>query len=876
MKTLLVIAVLLVAIISTTNAQTQSDKSDMVWTIVLPVASCQDIDMKKCLLGKGKDSVVKDCVRNTGAWKCRIDTIYFRGTDAGAFGLVSGLPVYTLQTGDSRATEFHFSPTRVGIHTADLIVVTQADTIIKKITGEGVLPQLQVMNNIIDFGVINVGDKRDTLQAVTIKNIGASSIEITGTKHSKPNDVDFTTLAGGGSFVLKAGEECKMDLRFAPSSPGRTSGLLEFHYNGFGSPAVVQLFGEGIEVKPIITAVNNPFPDITCLSMVETKVKVTNRGGLPLIIDEINKIGADANQFVVNETLPIIIEKDSVKEISLQFKPNSIGTKTIDLEIKSNAEPDSILKIPISAKKDTVSITPEYYTYDLGYLCSNQIIDTAIAIKNSGSIKSGAYLTANPNLILSKDNFTLDVAKSEIIGLSYKAANTLGAFTENISIVDSICGYIQVLQFVGEIVNQELSVESINLGYICPNKKIDTVLKIKNDGNLKFYGRLVPSSNVSLNKDKFVLNPNETEDIPISISPLVVSGPFTANITVTDSICGFSKIVVISGIVQSPELSASDITLTCLIGQNKDGVLAIENKSDLPVKIQNAPVITAPFSIVGNPFPLTIPAKDIKNITIRYTPFDNNIQTNILQFFVQPCDITYETKVIGVPSSATALLQTDSLSAYAGDTVNIPIILKNETDLFVSGVTSIQTELLFNPTLLTPMNRLKYPVQVINDKQAKIEIDNIIISSKINEKLIEIPFIVGLGNEEDCPLVLKDIVPIGGPAVIQSEDGVFKLLGICREGGTRLFLPTGKVEILAIIPNPASDNLEIKINLIEKGNTMLSIINSNGFKVKEIDMTGENGLTSVNLDVREFGNGIYFIQLQTPTVLINQKLMIIR
>ena len=142
--------------------------------------------------------------------------------------------------------------------------------------------------------------------------------------------------------------------------------------------------------------------------------------------------------------------------------------------------------------------------------------------------------------------------------------------------------------------------------------------------------------------------------------------------------------------------------------------------------------------------------------------------------------------------------------------------------------------------------------------------------------MIEIPFIVGLGNEEDCPLVLKDIVPIGGPAVIQSEDGVFKLLGICREGGTRLFLPTGKVEILAIIPNPASDNLEIKINLIEKGNTMLSIINSNGFKVKEIDMTGENGLTSVNLDVREFGNGIYFIQLQTPTVLINQKLMIIR
>jgi len=141
---------------------------------------------------------------------------------------------------------------------------------------------------------------------------------------------------------------------------------------------------------------------------------------------------------------------------------------------------------------------------------------------------------------------------------------------------------------------------------------------------------------------------------------------------------------------------------------------------------------------------------------------------------------------------------------------------------------------------------------------------------------MEIPFIVGLGNEEICPLILDNIAPTGGPANIQSEDGTFKLLGICREGGTRLFLPTGKVEILAIIPNPASDNVEIKINLIEKGKTSLSVINSNGLKVQEFDMTGELGLKTVNVDIREFGNGMYFIQLQTPTVLTNQKLMIIR
>ncbi len=876
MKTLLVIALLLVAIISTTNAQTQSDKSDAVWTIVMPTAASQDIDMKQCLLGEGRDSLITTFVRNTGAWKCRVDSIYFRGADASAFGLVSGMPVYTVLVGEFHAGEFHFVPSRIGLHTAEVVIITQSDTLIQKITGVGVQPQLQVINDLIDFGVINVGSKHDTLQAVTIKNIGTSPLVITGTNHNKPNDVDFTTLAGGGNFTLNAGAVCKMDLRFAPSSPGRTSGLLEFHYNGLGSPAVVQLYGEGIELKPKILSDTDPFPDIACVSIVETKVKITNRGGLPLVISEINKIGVDANQFVVNETYPITIEKDSVKEISLQFKPTSVGTKSIDLEVISNADPDSVLKIPISAKKDTVSITPEHYTYNLGYLCANEVKDTVITIINSGTLKSGASLTVNPNLVYNKDNVSLGIGNKEDINISYKGGAAPGPFTENISIVDSVCGYIQVVQIIGEIVDQELSVENIDVGYVCPNSTIDSILKIENIGKLKFYGKLSPSSSVTLSTDKFVLNPSEAANISFSINSLVALGPFTGNITVTDSICGYTKSFAISGIVQTPILDAPEITIASLVGQNKDGILAIENKSNRTVTIQNPPIITAPFSIVGNPFPLTIPPNEIKNITLHYAPTDNITHSNTLQFLVEPCSITYETIVTGVPSYASALITTDTLSAYAGDTINIPVKLKNGNNLDLSGVTSIQTDLVFNPTLLTPVDRVSYPVQSINNKQAKIEIKDIPITSQAGEPLTKIPFIVGLGNEEFCALILDNMLANGGPANIQSEDGTFKLLGICREGGTRLFLPTGKVEILAIIPNPASDNVEIKVNLIEKGTTTLSVINSNGLRVKEFNLTGEIGLKTVNIDIREFGNGMYFIQLQTPTVLTNQKLMIIR
>lgn len=59
-----------------------------------------------------------------------------------------------------------------------------------------------------------------------------------------------------------------MDLRFNPTDVGRTSGLLHFYYNGIGSPATVQLFGEGVvpqDLTPSITSTPNINFDSVCI-----------------------------------------------------------------------------------------------------------------------------------------------------------------------------------------------------------------------------------------------------------------------------------------------------------------------------------------------------------------------------------------------------------------------------------------------------------------------------------------------------------------------------------------------------------------------------------------------------------------------------------
>jgi hypothetical protein len=224
----------------------QEDESDNVFSIVEPIAKSMDIDMGKVLVSSVKDSVVSSFVQNPGTWKFRVDSIYFRGADATAFSLVSGFPKYEVKPGDTHYGEFRFRPSRVGIHTAEIVIITQSDTLVQTIRGEGVDPQLQVATDVLDFGKVEIGDEKIIRDTLLLKNISNNAITITNTVLMYPDKEQFEIVDGGGSFVLQPNEGRKLSIKFKPKYGGRTSGGVGFEYNGVGSPVVAQLFGTGI------------------------------------------------------------------------------------------------------------------------------------------------------------------------------------------------------------------------------------------------------------------------------------------------------------------------------------------------------------------------------------------------------------------------------------------------------------------------------------------------------------------------------------------------------------------------------------------------------------------------------------------------------
>ncbi len=438
------------------------DASDSLWAIVKPEMKSMDVDMGKVLVGATKDSVVKGFILNSGEYPVEIYDITFEGNNAKRFSFTYNNFPCTLEPGKSIPVLFSFSPGTEGKKNADIVVIGRFDTLRMKITGEGVLPVLEVMNSVIDFGKVEVGRSKDSLQVVTIKNGGKVPFEITNTKHAKPNDTDFSTLAGGGSFTLQPGDTAKMDLRFSPGSVGRTSGFLKFYYNGFGSPASVQLFGEGTKMKPGIKTEATGFDDLVCENKSENKISLTNTGKAGLTITAMDMTGTDAGDFTVSTALPITVMPDSTLTVPVVFTSSVPGSKSAVLVVRSDADPDSVLSIPLSARKDSVALIPQATLIDLGTLCPNETKDTNLAIVNYGTIKTGASLGIT-SYLSAPGGFVVDSGTTGQLQFTFTGSSAEGRIDEKIVLTDTVCGRRTEVQITGEVIAPDVTVEDVTI-----------------------------------------------------------------------------------------------------------------------------------------------------------------------------------------------------------------------------------------------------------------------------------------------------------------------------------------------------------------------------------------------------------------------------
>lgn len=213
---------------------------------------------------------------------------------------------------------------------------------------------------------------------------------------------------------------------------------------------------------------------------------------------------------------------------------------------------------------------------------------------------------------------------------------------------------------------------------------------------------------------------------------------------------------------------------------------------------------------------------------------------------------------------AASIVMIPVVEAAPGEKVTIPLILVQSRRLFSAGARKFTARIRFNSSLLEPLGS---PLQYQIDKGDGI----LSVSGEAHDTsgvLLGMEFLAKLGNSEMTPMVIEDFRWESERQVsVTKQDGEFRLLGVCREGGQiRLILSGESASIISAYPNPASAKATVEFQTSEIGPTRLYMLDLLGREVAEwFRQDVVPSRYSVDIDLHALASGSYLLVLQTPT-----------
>lgn len=596
----------------------------------------------------------------------------------------------------------------------------------------------------------------------------------------------------------------------------------------------------------------------------------------------IKSIDCNNNLFSFTDfKFPIELSSNEEKLIKIQYTAN-------DKKIDTGLITFYLAPCEVSTKTIVIGIPkfgPEILTRHnntLTLTCSDTLTDSLI-IYNKGSDDLIIYnleLNKSDSLQIDFDNFSVpfvirqDSFKVLHFRLTVKYPSLYSFNLKILSNVntDSILTlYINVKK---EVLKFITSVDTIDLGNLCINQNKDTVFSLKNTGTLPLYLKIKSGNFVATNTNTLFVDTNVFSTVKLYFNGLPEEQEFFDKILIEDTTCGYFKEVLIKGKVVLPKIYVENLEAKAVYGSSANLALKIHNVGSREMEIVSITGVTFPFELLGPSLPIKLDVNETIELTIRYTPNDKVNDSISIQIYYLPCDQMVSVNIVGLPLTASATLSTIEIEGTPGDRISIPIILSKGEHLLAAGVQNIDVDLEFNPTLLYPV---RYPIERIDEKRAKIRVKDLPINQQIGTTIGEVECIVGLGNEEKCELILSNPEIKSGVADVFLVNGQFRLKGICREGGARLLNLSARTGILNIMPNPAEESFDVEVSIGEVGFVEISLLNLLGEKVKNIigPIPMEQGKYNFRVNTSDLNKGLNILQLRTPSVIEN-KIIIIR
>ncbi len=762
-----------------------------------------------------------------------------------------------------------------------------------------------------NFGTISLSTRKTI--TTWLSNTGTSDIYVESLKPIAP-PFKYVYVNPQPPLLLKPRDSIRIDIEFHPNTSGA-------YYDTVRTAEIISdttclkdkdypIEGIASNSELILSTKLLDFGVLEFCDIKQDSLKITNPTNVVITLSNPHIVGADASYFEISQQplKPTIPVGDSVWYF-IKFKPRKglDGIKTAQFVVETDFPKNPSMTVDLKGEQENLSVSMSPASLDFGSVPIGIQHQLKIRLTNTGKIAQNLIDVkfSNPNMsafpiaaFLPANGGTADVT---IFFKPTKAGNADGDiwFIFGINCRDSIKtnvlasgreGQVIVSTRINFVLHPPCSNVSDN-SFVVENTGasrvvVDSMKIVGANGNLFVFADAIhlPVALDSAKKLKRVIEfqpGSSSYGIKTAkvITYINIGGKTTVDTTVLSA--EKKKFLTIA-----PQLLDFG---NVIVGQTKDLNYTVTNTGNSRITLSNIIAPTnADFVLLPNPSGTSLNPGQTATFRVRFTPTLSsryNARFGIVASYITDCvDSTYaDLTGLGIaPINTTIII--DSLTNIDPRIYNISIPIKaliTEPTVEV-GDLEFRALIKFNATLFA-FKSFK-DATVLKDSIYKdtrfIEFE--VKGLRLNNDTAVIAEMLGrpmLGNAESTPInwlqfSWKDAAAFG---VTDTIPGALSIR-TCKAGGTRL-LELGFPLSMVIAPNPASDEVNIKVSVLEVGRHSVNIYDVQGrtWKIKEFDVN-LNSQKEIEFKYNTGGlsSGFYFIVVKSPTSRIVKPIYIVK
>lgn len=780
--------------------------------------------------------------------------------------------------------KFNYTPKNIGTFEHNLYVYHgfNKDTI--KIRSKNTATEYAILNDNITFKNSFVNLKSLQKENILI-NLFNRSIKFDSLNFVYGNDV-FNIKSSNYNNLLP-NEKLYIEIEFEPLKAINYSGLIKLYSKELCSPVYISIYGNGIEPKLVYTN-DIDFGTVQCNMEVDTSIYIKN-----LSLNSIELISSkllnNNNIFTINDNLPKILNTNDSVRIDIRFNKGDIGMFDSQLEIKTNMTGiKENLIVNLSAIRDSVKLNFLSNILDFGSVSNGQKPTKNLKIVNESNL---LYNFTPP---IEFNGFQLVSAEPQVIGkkdtslVTFKYIGNDNDTTINILFpIGNGCDSKIELPISINISAGKAHIQIAdkkNIGIINCEDRIYLSEFISNIGsndlkinNIHFEGNNSNDFKLENNYSGISIAPNNSEEIKYSYLPKnegFISTNMVIESNAENSILNLNKLEI-TGEYRKTLLDITSDTIK-FEGLRSNRIyyksLIIKNIGNNTI----TPTYTNDVNFqIDSITPKTIMPNEESEVYISFLGGNiNTIYNGEIQFY-DDCEKQYTINLVAeVGGSDFVTLEPEKINSKTGSLVNINIKFENSSGIVIPKNDTIQTKLIFNSTLLVPVDdRYK---GTINSKGER-EID---LKFPLQDKpyIYHIPALVTLGDTSFSTIRLEQSTHLtNGFYIDDFKKGNITITNIVRKPTDRYIYGKGNAYLSETFPSPVLDIATINYGIIESTNVNISIYDILGNKVLELlNKYHIPGEYSIKINPQSLSSGNYLYKLETPSMEIIKKMTIIR